>query len=454
MECIFISHCLASITVINSYNICKTYSIKIVSDGVDENYIKQKKWLGTSIKYQLISQIIIPIVFSTIISVSIVILNNIENNCLSTLQIRRVGFILLQNILLESVLIFSFYNRINKMNKGITTILESMLKNEESSINYLHTDISDELAYTNYLSNLMFKLLKNILNSASEIGFSIVEGSNRLMEVSNDTESTAIEQSSGIKEIVATMQDSNVLSQNIESTINEVATMISDTAEQVNGGSDVLRDNLDTLNLILQSNIDTIDGIKNFNDKISSIWEVVNIINSIADQTKIIAFNAELETTNVHTNTKSFKNVANEIRRLANNTMDSTKEIKELITEIQTASDILLQSAFNSNTQIKQGRNVATSLDDIFSKIKETSKENSDSAFEIKLLISQETKAFEQILDTLKNISTEIENFSISTGTIIDTAGALQETVDLLDCLGSSNFTDNEGENDGYNIEV
>ena len=72
---------------------------------------------------------------------------------------------------------------------------------------------------------------------------------------------------------------------------------------------------------------ETISGIKMLGEKIESIWDIVNIINGIADQTKIIAFNAELEASAAGEAGKNFQIVATEIRRLADSTVSSTNEI-------------------------------------------------------------------------------------------------------------------------------
>ena len=58
---------------------------------------------------------------------------------------------------------------------------------------------------------------------------------------------------------------------------------------------------------IQESSIDTIGGIKNLEEQIDGIWEIVAIINSIAAQTKIIAFNAELEASSAGEEGKSFE---------------------------------------------------------------------------------------------------------------------------------------------------
>ena len=174
------------------------------------------------------------------------------------------------------------------------------------------------------------------------------------------------------------------------------------------------------------------------NEKVNSIWEIVTIINNIADQTKIIAFNAELEATSVRARERNFKNVANEIRRLANGTMDSTKEIKERINNIQTSSEELLHYSQNCTEQIKHGTDLANSLRASFMNISSSAQVNAQSSAEIKKRIQQEAQAFSQIVTTLQQISKSIESFSTSTRAIIDTSSVLQQNAQKLACISEN----------------
>ncbi len=61
----------------------------------------------------------------------------------------------------------------------------------------------------------------------------------------------------------------------------------------------------------------------------------MDLINTVADQTKLIAFNAALEASSAGESGKRFSVVASEIRRLADSVTDSTHEIEDRIQEIQ-----------------------------------------------------------------------------------------------------------------------
>lgn len=173
-------------------------------------------------------------------------------------------------------------------------------------------------------------------------------------------------------------------------------------------------------------------GIKSLSEKISGISDIALIINSIADQTNIIAFNAELEASGAGDAGRNFYLVANEIRRLTNNTIESTKEIRRRIIEIQRTSEALLLTSQNGNRRIAEGGRIADELNRNFDDIKVSSMAADDSTEDIKLIIQQQTAAFEQIVVTLRQIAAGVESFSGSTQVINQSAEGLCRVAEEL----------------------
>lgn len=444
-ECLFGSYFSALCGYFYSNKICSSCAIEIVQAGVDKKYVMAKKYFGTRIKSQIMIYVAIPIISATIITAMVLTVGFLLESSNGdyvwsdrSTQFRRMGLTCVMNLVIEVSLVLLFFKRIHLNNKRMNTVLKSMQGKSITTVSLLDTDVEDEISYNHFLVNQMLLFLRSILSGSAEIGQEINKFSLNLMTVSNETESTAIEQSTGISEIVSTMENASKASRSIEEHIAQVSSIATETASDVFSGSQVLQENLAKMRQIEQSNEDTISGIRDLSEKINSIWEIVNIINSIADQTKIIAFNAELEATGVNNGNKNFRNVANEIRRLANSTMDSTHEIKQRINEMQAAADSLIKSSQSSTSQIRNGMQIAHSLEERFININISADQNAASAEEIKRLVNQQTVAFEQIVKTLQQISTGIQNFSVTTRTIIDTSDMLGQSAKELESIAEN----------------
>ena len=276
------------------------------------------------------------------------------------------------------------------------------------------------------------KVVKNLRSGDRSVGRQIFNESQNLVLASKENASTAQNQSSSIKEIVATMEDNNAMSENIATKIKDVASVANATNDNVTDGVRYLEVNVNQLQEIAAANKNTIDGIKELGSKIENIWNIVTIINAVADQAKIIAFNAELEASSAGEEGKNFHIVATEIRRLADGIIDGTKEIKGSISEIQKSSDNLILMSESGTEKIKVGVENAKSLENSFMNIKNASEITASSATDITTIIQQQAIASEKILDMLKQISHSVDGFETMTGDISTASEKLKEIAALL----------------------
>lgn len=248
--------------------------------------------------------------------------------------------------------------------------------------------------------------------------YRLIGETHNLAVSSKENAATAQEQNAAVKEIVATMEDNTALSEDISQKIKDVSGVAKKTSVNVTEGVSYLEENVRQLHEIANANQATINGIKDLGDKIENIWDIVTLINSVADQAKIIAFNAELEASTAGAAGRNFHIVATEIRRLADGIIDGTKEIKSKITEIQQSSDSLILASESGTEKIQEGVANAKNLEERFSSIKNASEITADSAGAITTIIQQQTVASEQILLTLRQIASGVENFSSATAQI------------------------------------
>ncbi|WP_407429481.1 methyl-accepting chemotaxis protein [Treponema sp.] len=269
-----------------------------------------------------------------------------------------------------------------------------------------------------FLGFFVFLRVQLLHLNDKKVGTSILEEIQNLADSAKNNTETAQNQSASVKEIVATMEDNNSLSEDISEKIKDVSQIAVKTSGDVADGVSYLEKNVQQLHEIAQANLNTISGIKALGDKIENIWDIVTLINNVADQAKIIAFNAELEASSAGEAGRNFHIVATEIRRLADGIIDGTKEIKERITEIQKSSDNLILFSENGTEKINEGVENAKGLEERFESIKNSAQSTANSSSDITTIIQQQAVASEQMLATLKQIASGVENFSSATADI------------------------------------
>lgn len=345
---------------------------------------------------------------------------------------------------------FSFMEFINR---GIVRLI-NMIKDKIKELadeggdltQTIHIDSACEIGELADNFNLLMESLRLEMKEIKESTNVLNDSVNDLASSSKEVSSTSNQQAAGVKEIVSTMEDSDAMSKTIQQKVSDVAHLTDSTRENVKQGFTVIKASNEKMSEIKNTNAKTIEGIKSLSEQIKSIWEIVNIINAIADQTKIIAFNAELEASAAGDAGKNFEIVASEIRRLADNTVTSTREIKDKINEIQKSSDDLIFASESGTIRIDEGLDLSRQTSNIFTDILEFSEKSANSSHEIAMSINQQVSAFEQILITLKQISKGIEYFVSSTKSTTNSTDNLRTMSDNLKHIVDRYKVDDEPE--------
>ncbi len=243
------------------------------------------------------------------------------------------------------------------------------------------------------------------------------------------------QQAASTAEIVATMENLDRLSTDIGRQVRQVDELATQMKEGVNDGYGITKDSIAKMKAVTDSYSETIAGIRRLGEQISGIWEIVKIINGIAGQIRIIAFNAALEASSAGESGRNFEIVASEIRRLADNTVASINEIRTRIGDIQKASDALIESSESGTLSIQETWSLSRKLEQIFDTILGSSESSSESAIEMRSVVEQQIGAFEQILITSRQIAEGIHDFAHSVEESSETSDRLKALVGELNAI-------------------
>lgn len=145
-------------------------------------------------------------------------------------------------------------------------------------------------------------------------------------------------------------------SQNGVKVVHEGLAMFTKTQQQMN-----------ELETIISSTTTSIDQLKNDNDKIVG---VISVINSIADQTNLLALNAAIEAARAGEAGRGFAVVADEVRALASRTSEATLEVSGMIDTIKDGTNIVVEamhrgqkSTVECSTQVSEAKDILSSID-------------------------------------------------------------------------------------------
>jgi len=247
--------------------------------------------------------------------------------------------------------------------------------------------------------------------------------------------STANNQATSVQEIESTINENAQIAGEIAEKTGSVANIASKMENDVIHGFEVLGRNVNQMGDIKAKNDGVITGIIALGNKITRIREIIKTINTITDQTKVIAFNAALEAASAGDRGKRFSVVASEVNRLADDIAALTKQIREQIEEIQDSSSSLIISSEESADKIAEGNNLIKELEDIFRGIRSGAEITANQAQTITVSTQKQQKSIEQINVAIADISTGLSNFLRSTEVATASAEGLTRMIEELGIL-------------------
>ena len=242
----------------------------------------------------------------------------------------------------------------------------------------------------------------------------------------------ATQLSSSVVEISSTMEEFTSTASQIALHSQGVVERADKTLEDTkNGAAEV--ENLTFKVNDISTNIQTnLAEIVELGKKSKEINKVMEIINNIANQTKLIAFNAALEAASAGESGKRFGVVAVEIRRLADSVVESTSEIEGKITEILDAVNRLVMSSEKSFQLIQEGQEYASHTVVMLIESVDGVDETTSAARQISLSTQQQQIASSQVVLALKDIE---QGVRFSTDSVHQANAATSELAELSEQL-------------------
>ncbi|MGQ0504426.1 MAG: methyl-accepting chemotaxis protein, partial [Myxococcaceae bacterium] len=183
--------------------------------------------------------------------------------------------------------------------------------------------------------NRVIDTLRTFVREINEAALRLSSSSNEVLAASTQHETSSTEQAAAIHETTATMEELKHASAQIAENAGAVARVAEETLGAARAGRGAISEFIQAMQQIRSDGVAVADSIAKLSKRVERIGTVVEVIDEIADRSDLLALNAALEGSRAGEAGKGFSIVAAEMRRLAENVLDSTKEIKNLITEIR-----------------------------------------------------------------------------------------------------------------------
>lgn len=289
--------------------------------------------------------------------------NESSNSILWTVLFTVIG-----SLLVGTILIYLFANHISKpiqaVNKQLAELSENNMTVENlsfkrkdeigqlaSSLNRMKENLHQMIAQISNVSHALAASSEQLTASAEETNLATEQIAGSIQQISDN----AIQETQMAKVSESTAQTMASNLETIQHHVEDVSKSANDSYVKVQRGKEEIQHSSDKMLEIQEKTTQAASAIHELGNKSNEIGNIVGLITDISTQTNLLALNAAIEAARAGEHGKGFAVVADEVRKLAEESNRSAAQISQLVADIQVEIKQSVQTMAEGEEKVQEG---------------------------------------------------------------------------------------------------
>ena len=321
---------------------------------------------------------------------------------------KRTIFILCAIGLVLGVLMVGLIAR--SVSRGVSQMIAAI---EELAANNLSADDveprPDEIGKAALALNSMKNSLRAMIRLIARTAAHVASASEEISASAEQQAQTSAIQKDQAAQVASALQEMNTTVSQVSTNSGKASDASRKAAETARRGGVIVDQTLSKMKIIAQSVRSSAARVEELGKSSDQIGRIVGVINDIADQTNLLALNAAIEAARAGEQGRGFAVVADEVRKLAERTTTATKEIAQMIENVQKETKLAVGAMEEGTRQVEQGVQSTNQAGEALLEIIHMSEGVGEMITQIAAAAGQQSTATMQINNTMDRIASAIK---------------------------------------------
>ena len=308
-----------------------------------------------------------------------------------------MAIVLLTYFLLRSIIL--------KPIQEMMTITKDIAQGEGDLTKRVPVHGTDEIASLGGFFNMFIEKLQKMIGKVAHVTDKVASASVELSATAEEISKGTDTLTSRASQTAAAVEEMNATVSQVAQNSGKAATLAQETVKTAKDGGSVVSDTISGMQQLSDAVSSSATIIAELGKSSDQIGEIVRVIEDIADQTNLLALNAAIEAARAGEQGRGFAVVADEVRKLAERTTKATKEIGDMIRQIQQDTRGAVESMQQGTVKVTSGVDLVNRTGEALSRIVEMVSESADMIRQIAVASEEQSVATQQIANDIENVA-------------------------------------------------